>query len=573
MRSKFILAAITIAAILALGLGTGNPSAGRDTSVSAQETEMATGGEASSAGDAVSRTPEEMQAAQAAISAAPIPAPTPEELASIAPKPADPAKLAAGKAAADAAANEPNPGGDAAQAPAPAAPPTLRGRNFEGNDINDNVFLAQPPDPHGAVGNTQVMQVTNSWITVRTKGSNTAGCLNVSLNAFFGKPLGSFANIIFDPRAEFDDTWDRWIVVATEFPDSSSVGDPAEFWIAVSKTANPCGAYWIWQPAIAGGPFTDNAGELVDYPMVGYDANNVFVTWNHFDNGGYDTTAAVAVPKALLYNGFGWAVGVPFGFAFTLAPPVTYVADTSPRAYFLAADSFGGPCGAGVDFAQYSYDGISGWLFNGCVNTENWGFPASIAQPGVNDRLDSLDGRIQNRITQVSGSLYAIHTSGNFAATPYFYRITASTRAVVAGGHFFEDGFSDEWNPSIAANAAGDVFISFSSASAGGGAPNRAKVMVIGCQVGVDCPATGAGLLPTSWPNVAQGGTTLLTSPAVFDDGNATVEVFRWGDYSQTHLDPQAYSACAVNRRAWGFNERSNAGDNWSTQIYRFGFC
>lgn len=528
-----------------------------------------------STGDAVARTPVEMNAAQAAIEAAPLAAATAEELASLAPRSADPAKLAAGKAA---AAAESNGAGAAAEAPGPLAPPLLKGVNYAGNDIFANTFLASPPDVGGAVGPSNVMQVDNSRITVRTKSAvPPLPCLNVSLNAFFGKPLSTFGTIIFDPRAEFDDTWNRWIVIATEFPDSAAVGDPADSWLAVSTTSNPCGSYYIWQWSVAGGWSTDNSGELIDYPMVGYDSTDVFITWNHFDDGGFDTTAAITAPKALLYNGFGWGSGVPSGFGFTLAPPVTYVADTTPRAYFLSADTYSSAwCVAGTAFSQFSYDTIFGWLFNGCVDTENWGFPASIAQPGVIDRLDSLDGRIQNRISQVYGSLYSIHTSSVFGADPYFYRSSASTLAVLNGGHFFEDGWSDEWNPSISANAAGDVFISFSSASAGGALPNNAKVMVIGCQVGVDCPATGAGLLPTSWPAFATGGTTLLTSPAAFNNGDATVNVYRWGDYSTMSLDPSPVVACggAANRRAWGLNERANtAGGNWGTQIYRVGFC
>jgi len=574
MRSKFILAGIAIAAIVALGLGTEDPFAGRERSVSAEGTEVAIDGEVT-AGAAEERTVAQMQAMQASLDAQPQVAVTPADIARLAARPADPATLEAGKAAAAAAPQAGRPAISAEggpqlsvdSGPDPLAPPALRGRNFEGNDIFDNAFLTEPPDPHGAVGPTQNMQVTNSRITVRNKGSNAAGCLNTSLNAFFGKPLGSFSDIIFDPRAEFDDTWDRWIVMGTEFGDDTVA---PEAWWAFSKTANPCGAYWIYHLSFSGGFLTDcAAGELVDYPIAGHDANSVIMTWNHFDScGGYETSALLAASKATLYNGFGFFNPVFSGFAFTPVPPVFAVNETNDATYIVAADTYGiGPCGAGTAIAKYTasnlFAGFGGATISGatCIDVANWSFPPSAPQVGVNDRLDTLDGRFQNRSTQYGDRVWVTHTTNDFGfATPRWYEIDtegAGANTIASTGSWFASGDSYDWNPSIAANTAGEVFLTWSASDPT--APSfRPQVRFTG---------------DNAAPYAMTSGVVAVTSPAVFDDGDATVEVFRWGDYSQTHLDPQAYGACAANRRAWGFNERANAGDNWSTQIFRFGQC
>jgi hypothetical protein len=571
MRSKFILAGIAIAAIVALGLGVEDPFAGRERSVSAEGTEVAIDGEVT-AGAAVTRTVAEMQAMQAALDAQPQVAVDP---AAIAARSADPAALEAGKAAAAAAPQAVRPAVSAEggpqlsvdSGPDPLAPPALKGRNFEGNDIFDNVFLGAPPDPHGAVGPTQNMQVTNSWITVRTKGSNAPGCLNTSLNAFFGKPLPAFSALLFDPRAEFDDTWNRWIVMATEFEDGTVA---PEVWWAISTSANPCGSYYIYNISFSGSFLTDcAAGELADYPIAGHDANSVIMTWNHFDSCvGYETSALFAVSKASVYNGLGFFNPVFSGFAFTPVPPVFAVNEMNDATYIVAANTYAsGTCPGGSTIAKYSaynlFAGFGGAIifFDGCIDVANWGFPPSAPQVGVIDRLDTLDGRFQNRSTQYGDRLWVTHTTNDFGfATPRWYEIDtegAGANTIASTGDWFATADSYDWNPSIAANTAGEVFITW-SASDPTGTTFRPQVRFTG---------------DNAAPYAMTAGVVAVTSPAVFNDGDAAVDVFRWGDYSQTHLDPQAYSGCAANRRAWGFNERSNAGNNWSTQIFRFGHC
>lgn len=552
-------------------------------------------GAASGAVEAVSRAPQEMQEMDAQVQATLAAlGPIPEDIvAAMAPKPKDPAKLAAAKALAESITGAERPA-----APTALAPPILQNsdgkHNYEGNTYFNNPIGVVPPDPHGAVGPSHFVQVNNTMITVRTKSYDPSTglptpCINTSLNAFFGVPLASFSDLLFDPRAEWDPYWNRYIVHATRFPHSTDTAVLAHF--AVSKTSSPCGGWWVYTLSVVGGIF--NPGDLWDYGQMGYNQDAVLLTGNLFGPTAFDGTFLFTFSKARAYNGRGFPAAIFTGFDFTLAPPVLISSNLSNNnlsenddTYFLAADTYGGEGGDCISYPQ-SYlslyrgnrlENVPGAqptvVFMGCVSVPAWGFPPSAPQPGILDKLDTSDGRIQNRITQSasvsSPRLFATHTTSDFGfALPRYYEVNATAIALARGAWFYASSSSYDFNPSIAANGNGEVFISYSSTDPPAGSAGKAQVRITGCQNGIDCPA-GPGF---SFSAISPGS-SVFTSAASFDNGNLTVQVFRWGDYSQTHLDPQGYSGCTTNRRAWGTNERiDGSGGIWGTQIYRFGFC
>jgi len=86
-------------------------------------------------------------------------------------------------------------------------------------------FLLILPDTCGA-GNTQIVQIVNSALAIYDKESG-ARLRRLSLNHFFGHPPpppgSSFPHprVLFDPRVVYDRTWNRWIVTAEAFTESS----------------------------------------------------------------------------------------------------------------------------------------------------------------------------------------------------------------------------------------------------------------------------------------------------------------------------------------------------------------
>ena len=209
----------------------------------------------------------------------------------------------------------------------PQAPATLRGVSYDGltQTASGGSF---PPDTHGAVGHSYFVEAVNRRITAFNKAQPGAALCTFALQAFFGAPDNPF-----DPRVLYDQTWRRWVMVATR--KSASNTDPVRrFYLAVSRTENPCGPYWVY-PSVGfgGGPF--NAGDWLDYPGLGMGQDEVLVTGNVFDlpAGGFRFAMMVPIAKASIYNGLGFGGPVFTGLASTLQPPV--VLDQNKNMYLL----------------------------------------------------------------------------------------------------------------------------------------------------------------------------------------------------------------------------------------------
>src|SRR5205823_2687818 len=138
----------------------------------------------------------------------------------------------------------------------PAGPPTRVFKNF---DAASDVDGLRPPDTHGAVGKTHFVEVTNSHIRMYNKATPPALVKNVSLATFFGYTT----EVIFDPRVVYDSVWNRWIVTAEAFQESNTV---QRFFIGISKTANPAGAFFIYSVNV-----TFFSGDFFDFPQLGFD--------------------------------------------------------------------------------------------------------------------------------------------------------------------------------------------------------------------------------------------------------------------------------------------------------------
>lgn len=430
---------------------------------------------------------------------------------------------------------------------APLAPPGVVSSNFNGVSQGVACPGCAPPDPHGAAGTSHFVQVTNSHVDIYT----IAGVLvkSVTLNAFFGE-----ANFLFDPRVVYDPIWNRWIIVATRR--ASSAADPVKkFRLAVSTTSNPTGSFFNYTVNFGGGVIQN--GDFWDYPQLGIDQDAVFITGNIFGSVSFRTTAMLPVAKARLYNGLGFSAPLFTGLATTLAPPI--VQDQNANAYFVAANN-------GAQLHLYRGTNLSNpanatLVLQALVAVPAYTAPPDAVQPGTAVKLDTLDRRFVNASSQVGDSLWNVHsiTSGGLA-TPKFYQIDtegAGANSIKQQGFFFAAGPSNDWNASIAANAAGEAFVTWSSTNPSIGV--NAQVRVSGRQ-----PADGLGLIGP--------GVVLFQSPGFYTMGLGAGTA-RWGDYSAVSLRPNAAGACAANRRAWATNQKNDGVFTWGTRIGQFGFC
>jgi hypothetical protein len=201
-----------------------------------------------------------------------------------------------------------------------------------------------PPDADSAVGLTQLVQVSNTNITIWDKTAvGSTGCPDPLTNPLFSSDLNSFfgyvgpgATTLFDPRVVHDDVYGRWIVAADAFPDSA--GAQLQF-IAASTTEDAIGPYLV---------VALNTRSLTcptcfwDYPQLGLDEDSIMLTANIF-NPGYVDSRWLFLNKARLYAGIGGAFGC-FFFGFgtgtpSWAPPKAM--DLNPITYMIEAPPSG----------------------------------------------------------------------------------------------------------------------------------------------------------------------------------------------------------------------------------------
>jgi len=416
---------------------------------------------------------------------------------------------------------------------APLATPVIRLTNFNAHSATEGL---RPPDTHGAVGTTHFVQVTNSHIDIWTRQNTQVLPLakSVTLATFFSYT----AETLFDPRVVYDSTWNRWIVTADAFAESATV---QRFFIAVSTSSDPTSTFFIYNLNVN---FFGN-NNFWDFPQLGMDQDAVLFTANIFNGNTSLGADFFAIAKARLYNGLGFSVPVFTGLVGTLAPPI--VRDQNASTFLIAAPP------SGTTFSKYtatntSRAGIS-LTAPANITVPSYSVPPSAHQPGTTKLLDTSDSRFVNASTQSGDDLWQTHTIalGGFPA-PKFYRLNTSTNTISQSGFYFASSTSDDFNASIAANDAGNCFVTWTSTDAS--AARNAQVRLSGKL------SAAAGI---------SAGPNAFISNTFYHPSADNPE--RWGDYSAVTTDP------LNSANAWLVNEKVNAGGLlWGSRIVRFGF-
>jgi hypothetical protein len=173
--------------------------------------------------------------------------------------------------------------------------------------------------------------------------------------------------------------------------------------------------------------------------------------------------------------------------------------------------------------------------------------PPDAPQPGTNTVLDTLDGRFVNASTQTGDFLWQVHTVNLVGyAAPKFYQINTATNSLVQSAFFFGTSTSFDFNASIAANGANDVFVTWTLTD-----PPR----------GTNAQVRFSGFDHNNGATYALSpGIAAFTSPTWFGGG-------RWGDYSAVTVDPRN------TRRAWLVNEDILSNHDWGSRIVGIGFA
>ncbi|MGD2090350.1 MAG: VCBS repeat-containing protein [Candidatus Aminicenantes bacterium] len=427
---------------------------------------------------------------------------------------------------------------------------SFAGLNFSANGSG------WPPDTNGDVGQTYYIQTVNMSIGIFRK-SNGALVSATTFDDFFagsgisGTPCEENNN--GDPIVLYDRYAQRWFIL--DFAWDPSETDGSFYSIAVSKTSDPSGDWWLYALR------ADNT-MLNDYPKAGIWHDGIYLTANMFQfTGGFQGVKVWALKKPDIYNG-------------TLIAQTVY--DTSWYAWsILPANAKGStpPSSAAPNY-MYSYDAdewgysptdvLAVWKYdvdwNNSANT-TWTGPttipaaafglhsSNIPQQGTGNTLDALYDRlmysaIYRNFTSYE-SVYLCHlvdVGGIAAKRWYEVRISGGSSSIYQQGTYAPDTHH-RWMGSIAADKEGNIALGYSVSSSS------------------MYPAVRyAGRLSTDPLNqLSQGEASLITG------SGAQLFYDRWGDYSMMSIDP-------VDDETFWYTQQyySSTGTNWQTRIGSF---
>jgi uncharacterized protein YjdB len=414
---------------------------------------------------------------------------------------------------------------------------------------------AIPPDTHGAVDTNYCMTTINTTVKIQTRAGGAVS--SVSLNSFFSSI--NPANGTFDPRVHYDPYSNRWMVICVS--GANNVSDSTSILIAVSKTSNPTGAWWMYRIRA----YTPHTYWL-DYPVVGFNGKWITVTGNLFQNSpgtGYNGAKVFVFDKASLYAGSG-APYTAFtqSTSFTISPALTY-SSTEPSMFAIEVYN----AGAGL---------MHLWKITGAVGSETMtavGLPASSApwqassfqytgttgadfapQAGTSNKIQTNDDRV-TQLVLMNNNLWFAHT----VFLPYSSSVNATHSSIdwwevdtlanpIQIGRIDDPTATNFYAfPSMAVNTSNDALIGFSAFSA-----STYASAAYALRMNTD---------PTDSVRPLQ----------VYRHGQASYyKTFsgadnRWGDYSGTVLDP-------VNQTDfWTIQEAaaspSNTWDTWWANV------
>lgn len=522
----------------------------------------------------------------------------------------------------------------AAPRPAPlaiASPGSELGTNFAGltfhNQRRDadggNQLSLEPPDQGLCVGNGEVIEPINDLFTTYDASTHAQTGGFESLNQFFfqeheidrTKNPPVFGTFISDPRCYYDASSGHFFMTVLSFgrdPQTGAFEAPGQIQIATSKGSNPSTNRVDWNFFTLDVTNDGSNGEqnhpgcpcYGDQPLLGIDANGVYIATNEFPiNGpGFNGAQIYAIQKSALIAGTppnvqrfegtqgpipfadsGYGNGIPYSLQPALSPSEgDFATADSGTEYFFGALEFGKkPFQLDNRLAVWALTNTASLnttpdlhLKDAIVSSEIYGFPPSIVQPnGPTPLADSLkehenlidggDDRMQAAI-YANGHLWG--ASDTIVKTPIrgpqvgtaYYELTPSVdSAGVPNGTWVKQGYlsvrgNSVTRPSIAVTDGGKVVVG---------------VSLIGPDYYPSAAYTtfddSASSAPTTLHVASQATVPAdgFTGYHAFPPGNG---VERWGDYGFAAVDGS--SVWVANEWIPGLGQGPDLA-NWGTYV------
>jgi len=435
--------------------------------------------------------------------------------------------------------------------------PQTIGTSFLAMKVSESGYI--PPDTQGDVGPTQVLAVSNGRIKVFSK-AGVLGGLNSDLDVFFNSVRNGAA--VVDPHIRYDRLSGRWIVIGINVQAA-----PNRVVIAVSSgsTITNSASFTFFQ-------FTENLPGAIsgfaDYPTLGVDKNALYIGMNMFNAAGtaflgcngYVINKANLIGGTLTTTAFTfWTNGVDSG-------PYTPqgVDNDDPSAaegYFIGVNS--SFYGSLIIRRVVTPGGTPSLSANLSVTTPTTTAAINVPCLGTSaPGLDPTDWRLfaamihKNKISgaitlwtahhfQVNSSGVADNAGGRQGNRWYEISNLTTAPTLVQSGTMYDPAVSNPRSflfPSVAMSGQGHMAIGSSI----GGTGTRAESIVAG-RYRTDAAGTQQAF------TLAQSSTTAYN--LIAGDGR-----IRWGDYSQTVVDPND------DQTMWTFQEYCDATNSWGVR-------
>lgn len=433
---------------------------------------------------------------------------------------------------------------DIAAGPAPNVP--VLSRNWEG--VRDDQVA--PSDSTGAIGSTRYVELVNRRFGIYNRTSNAPVGTGTLQQLVGASPTSN----VFDPQVIWDSQTNRFFYVADQ------VNSATANFIAwgFSKTDSPTTAADFCKYTV---PF---GSTLPDYPKLGDTADFLLVGTNNFNAafsflGAFTQwitkpAAGTACPAASSFT--TGAVG-PLKDAngdLTETPVPANQTDASSTGYIMtrANQDVGPDTFLTVRTVTKLPNGTASIpLVGTAITVPSYSIPAAAPQPGITQRLDTLDGRLTQAVSAIDPArggavgLWTQHTvTGGAGSQVRWYEINPAAATVFQRGTLTNNAV---W----VLNGA----ISPDRAVLGASAQFGSNMVV---QVSTTSTATTPAMrvLSKRAGSPLTGPVTVVTSPAAYKDftcpfANSTC---RWGDYAAATPDPVADAGATVGR-VWITNQ------------------
>lgn len=411
--------------------------------------------------------------------------------------------------------------------------PQTIGLNFEASRFGDSV----PPDTQGAIGPTQFLSADNYRLRTFNKTTGAQdGFMNVLLDTFFTSVGGSAGT--FDPIARYDRLSQRWIVTAEIY------GNPGEIYIAVSNassiTSSTAWTFFEFNTKTVSPAQTLNC--FADYPTTAVDANAIVIGVNNFCPNSYDSSDVFVIRKSSVLGAGPMVIGVFRNIGQVTPRGIdSWDADaTTDPSYVISATTT-----TQVRLRRIT-NVVSGTLTissNLNVTVPTYATPAEMDHLGNNNPGGSSNGRLDGSDTRFmpsvkrGGVIWAAHgsqvnTSGTGSSSGgrngvRWYQISngATTPTLSQSGTIFDSASTNPKSYSY-----GGVMVSGQGHAAFGFSITAANMYASAGHTGrLASDTAGFTNAPVTFVNGAGAHNT-------WESG--TTDPRRWGDYSQSSLDP-----------------------------------